>query len=71
MLADELTAAKGMKGVRRDERGGGREKRAGRREAGKRDAGEGTPSVSILRTLNCIYSPNYVHLTTRFNYFFQ
>jgi hypothetical protein len=45
VLAVEFTAAKGMKGVRRDERDGGREKRAGRREAGKRDAGEGIPSV--------------------------
>ena len=32
---------------------------------------KGRPSVSLLRTLNCIYSPNYVHLTTRFNLFFQ
>jgi hypothetical protein len=63
--AGEFTAAKGMKGVRRDERDGGGEKRAGRREAGKRDAGEGILCF-VLRTLNCIYSSNYVHLATRF-----
>lgn len=41
MNAEEFTGAKGMEGLRRDERGGGGEKRAGRREAGKTDAGEG------------------------------
>jgi hypothetical protein len=68
--AGEFTAAKGMKGVRRDERDGGREKRAGRREAGERGAGEGILCF-VLRTLSCIYSSNYVHLTTRFNFFFR
>lgn len=57
----EQAAAKGMKGVKRDERDGGREKRAGRQKREKE-----TPkkrSIVLLRTLNCIYSPNYVHLT--------
>jgi hypothetical protein len=59
-----------MKGVRRDERDGGREKGAGRREAGERDAREGIQCF-VLRTLNCIYSSIYVYLTTRFIYFFR
>ncbi len=36
MNAGEFTAAKGMKGVRREERDGGGEKRAGRRRSGKK-----------------------------------
>ena len=42
MNAGELAVAKGIKGVRREERDDGGEKRgvAGRTEAGKRDAGE-------------------------------
>ena len=42
MNAGESTAAKGMKGVRRDKRDDdGGEKRGRGTEAGKRDAGEG------------------------------
>ena len=43
--------------------------RRGRQKREKEDAGR--DSVFLLRTLNCIYSHNYVHLTTRFLFFFQ
>lgn len=65
----ERTTGKWMKGVRKDERDGGGEKRgdrSGKKRRRRRDL------VSFwLRILNCIYSPNYVRLTTGVYFFFQ